>query len=105
MSYTLRACSDISEIGRDAWESCANPVSSEFLARRVPFDPFVSYPFLHALQESRSAVAETGWAPYHLVLEDDAGQASGIVPMYLKSHSQGRSFFVVCEMTRKLKKK
>ncbi|MFT6432918.1 MAG: putative N-acyltransferase [Candidatus Azotimanducaceae bacterium] len=93
MSYTLRACSDITEIGRDAWESCANPVSSDFLPLQVPFDPFVSYPFLHALEKSRSAIAETGWAPYHLVLEDEVGQASGIVPMYLKSHSQGEYVF------------
>ena len=40
-----------------------------------------------------SAVAETGWAPYHLLLEDDVGKAAGVVPMYLKSHSQGEYVF------------
>ena len=40
-----------------------------------------------------SGVAETGWAPYHLLLEDDVGKAAGVVPMYLKSHSQGEYVF------------
>jgi len=93
MSYTLTACSDITEIGQDAWDACANPASSIHLSEQVPFDPFVSYSFLHALEESHSAVAETGWAPYHLLLEDDAGRAAGVVPMYLKSHSQGEYVF------------
>jgi hypothetical protein len=48
---------------------------------------------LHAIEKSRSGVAETGWAPYHLLLEDDVGKAAGVVPMYLKSHSQGEYVF------------
>ncbi len=93
MSYTLTACNDITEIGQEAWDSCANPVSSQYLPKQVPYDPFISYSFLHAVEKSRSAVAETGWAPYHLLLEDELGTAAGVVPMYLKSHSQGEYVF------------
>ena len=93
MSYTLTACNDIAEIGQEAWDACANPASSHYLPEQVQFDPFISYSFLHAIEKSRSAVAETGWAPYHLLLEDDVGKAVGVVPMYLKSHSQGEYVF------------
>lgn len=93
MSYTLTACNDIAEIGQEAWDACANPASSLYLPEQVQFDPFISYSFLHAIEKSRSAVAETGWAPYHLLLEDDVGKAAGVVPMYLKSHSQGEYVF------------
>ena len=68
-------------------------LSSHYLPEQVQFDPFISYSFLHAIEKSRSAVAETGWAPYHLLLEDDVGKAAGVVPMYLKSHSQGEYVF------------
>jgi len=93
MSYSLTACNDIAEIGRDRWDDCANPVVAKTSLPLVPFDPFVSFDFLHALEQSGSAVAETGWAPYHLLLEDGDGRACGIVPMYLKSHSQGEYVF------------
>jgi uncharacterized protein len=59
----------------------------------LPFDPFLSYAFLSALESSGSAVAQTGWAPYHLVLEDSDEIPVGVVPMYLKSHSQGEYVF------------
>jgi predicted N-acyltransferase len=63
------------------------------LIQGVPFDPFLSYAFLSALEESNSAVANTGWAPYHLVLEHETRGIVGVVPMYLKSHSQGEYVF------------
>ncbi len=88
MTHTIKACAGISEIGQPAWDACANPCSTD-----LPYDPFLSYAFLHALEESRSAVGATGWAPYHLSLEDEAGKVEGVVPMYLKSHSQGEYVF------------
>ena len=88
MTYTIKACSRISEIGQEAWDACANPASGQY-----PFDPFLSYAFLNALEESGSSVAETGWAPYHLSLEDDESRVLGVVPLYLKSHSQGEYVF------------
>jgi uncharacterized protein len=56
--------------------------------------PFVDWDWLHAMEESKSAVRKTGWAPYHLVLR--AGTTRRIVaacPLYLKSHSMGEFVF------------
>jgi predicted N-acyltransferase len=92
MAYSIRAVSSIREIGQSRWDSVANPYLTDPDCG-IPFDPFVSYHFLSALEQSGSAAAETGWAAYHLMLEDDAGTTLGIVPMYLKSHSQGEYVF------------
>ncbi|MDG2522258.1 GNAT family N-acetyltransferase [Caulobacter segnis] len=73
----------ISEIGREAWEACAAPHG----------DPFVSYDFLNALEESACAVERTGWAPQHLSVEDEDGEIAAVMPLYLKSHSQGEYVF------------
>ncbi len=91
-SYTIRACTGIEEIGQQNWDACANPkVLSQ--PNLFPFDPFVSYAFLSALEASGSAVAKTGWAPYHLALEHESEGVVGVMPMYLKNHSQGEYVF------------
>ena len=55
--------------------------------------PFLSHRFLLALEESGSATSETGWAPRHIWVENEAGQAVGAAPLYVKSHSQGEYVF------------
>ncbi|HKI74143.1 MAG TPA: peptidogalycan biosysnthesis protein, partial [Pseudomonadales bacterium] len=92
MTYTLKACGNIAEIGQESWDACANPAVRDPDCG-VPFDPFLSYAFLHALEQSESACPQTGWAPYHIAFEDDAEGVLGVVPMYLKSHSQGEYVF------------
>ncbi len=52
----------------------------------------MSHAFFTALEASGSAVARTGWAPRHLVARM-GGQTVGIVPCYLKNHSQGEYVF------------
>jgi predicted N-acyltransferase len=81
----LRALDSIDAIDAAAWDSLANPPGARF-------DPFVSHAFLAALERSGSAVARTGWQPFHLVLED-GGRPLGAVPLYLKSHSRGEYVF------------
>jgi predicted N-acyltransferase len=54
--------------------------------------PLLSHTFLHALQESGCATAETGWAPCHLTLWRDSRLAAAM-PLYLKSHSYGEYVF------------
>jgi uncharacterized protein len=56
------------------------------------YNPFVSHAYLSAMDESGSAVAETGWMGHHLLLEED-GRLIGAVPCYLKNHSQGEYVF------------
>ena len=86
------ACEGIHEISQQDWDACANPGRSG-ADTGIPFDPFLSHAFLSALEQSHSAVAETGWAPYHLALEHETKGVVGVVPMYLKSHSQGEYVF------------
>jgi predicted N-acyltransferase len=80
----LRVLRSLSEIDAETWDKCANPPDQAF-------NPFVSHAFLSALEDSRSAVRETGWLGHHLVLED--GGVKGIVPCYRKSHSYGEYVF------------
>ena len=93
MSYSIKPVNSIGEIGQADWDKCANPTSDKHTDDGLAYDPFVSYHFLHALEKSGSAVVETGWAPYHLLLENDSEGACGVVPMYLKNHSQGEYVF------------
>lgn len=92
MTYTLKAVGEIEEIGRDAWNACANPLLRDPDCG-IAFDPFLSYEFLHAIEKSESACPQTGWAPYHVALEEAGAGVLGVVPMYLKSHSQGEYVF------------
>ena len=87
-SFTIRAYAGIGGIDPRTWDACANPPKSG-----AAYDPFLSHAFLKALEESGSATDETGWTPYHLVLEGEHIGALGVVPMYLKSHSRGEYVF------------
>ena len=82
----LRSISRLSQIDRDDWDALANPPGEAF-------DPFLSWDFLQALEESGCAVEETGWGPRHLLLEKERGGYAGAVPLYIKTHSQGEYVF------------
>jgi predicted N-acyltransferase len=81
---TLEAISSVSQITADEWNACASADDS--------YNPFVSHAFFAALEASGSAVARTGWAPRHLVARM-GDRVVGIVPCYLKNHSQGEYVF------------
>jgi uncharacterized protein len=55
-------------------------------------NPFLSYAFLAALERSGSATARAGWQSVPIVIEDADGP-SGVMPAYIKSHSQGEYVF------------
>jgi hypothetical protein len=82
----------ISAIDAAQWDACANPVSSEYAGNKE-YNPFISHAFLSAMEESDSAIPETGWAPRHLVLDDGSGGILACMPCYLKAHSQGEYVF------------
>jgi predicted N-acyltransferase len=82
----VTAHGSISDIGREAWDACANPSD-----RAV--NPFVSFDFLDALEESGSTAPKTGWAPRHLTVVAQDGKIAGALPLYLKSHSSGEYVF------------
>ncbi len=73
----------IAEIGRAGWDACAAHHGN----------PFVLYDFLSAAEESNCAVERQGWGPQHLSVTDDAGEVAAVMPLYLKSHSQGEYIF------------
>ena len=118
----LSVLSSLAEIDRQDWDACANPGwpsarpfgedPSAFLrayprraesgsqpdglesnSQRHAYNPFVSYDFLHALEESGSATGRTGWQARHLVLDGENGKPIGIVPCYQKTHSMGEYVF------------
>lgn len=55
--------------------------------------PFLTWRFLNALEESGSAVEATGWAPRHVWLMDGSGVPVGAAPLYAKTHSRGEYVF------------
>ena len=106
----LEAVPSAGDIPADEWDACANPkrnpdriehldtlalpsASSETCAgSRSAYNPFVSHAFFSAVEKSGSATTRTGWGPRHLLAKID-GRIAGIVPCYLKSHSQGEYVF------------
>ena len=82
----VEAHSRVREIGREAWDACARaPGGGD--------NPFISYDFIDATEESGCAVERTGWAPRHLAVRDEDDQVTGVMPLYLKSHSRGEYVF------------
>ncbi len=80
--------SAIAEIAPADWDACACPEAS---AGR-PIDPFTTHRFLTALDVSKSTGKGTGWQTRPLVLRQ-YGKVAGVVPLYVKSHSQGEYIF------------
>jgi len=100
---TLEAVPSVGEVPAEEWNACANPVPdpdslhgldtlASCPASKSYYNPFVSHAFFAAAEQSGSAIARTGWGARHLLakIED---QIVGIVPCYLKSHSQGEYVF------------
>ncbi len=80
-SFTLTLHRKIAEIGAAEWDACAGAGN-----------PFVSYGFLSALEDSGSANHRTGWLPQHAALRDGS-RVVAVAPMYAKSHSYGEYVF------------
>ena len=65
-----------------AWDACAGTAN-----------PFVSHAFLSALETSGSATIQTGWQPVPIAIDGADGALAGVLPAYVKSHSQGEYVF------------
>ncbi len=83
MDFRIQIHNAVADIGREAWDACASPFG----------DPFLSFDFLDACEASGSAVPEQGWAGRHLSLVDETGRVLGVMPLWLKGHSQGEYVF------------
>ncbi|MEY2687018.1 MAG: hypothetical protein RL375_1216 [Pseudomonadota bacterium] len=109
---SLQVVDDIGRIDAQAW--------NDLLGACPAPTPFMRHEYLHALQLSGSAVADTGWQPLYLVLRErapavedqvaegptdgasgahhhrtgrDTGRLVGACALYLKSHSYGEYVF------------
>src|SRR6185295_3964445 len=104
---TLEAVPSVSDVKAADWDACANPkpnpnslenldtlaaTGSPSDSCKRAYNPFVSHAFFAAAEASGSACPRTGWGPRHLLARLD-GEIAGIVPCYLKSHSQGEYVF------------
>ena len=107
---SLEAVPSVSDIKAEDWDACANPAPGESglesldtlapqgaangscINSKASYNPFISHAFFLAAEKSGSACARTGWGPRHLLAKLD-GRIAGIVPCYLKSHSQGEYVF------------
>lgn len=77
----IRILNSLADTPADDWDACAGTD-----------DPFTSYRFLRALEDSGSVGAGTGWQPRHLTAYLD-GTLIAAAPCYAKSHSQGEYVF------------
>ncbi|MGB0844950.1 MAG: GNAT family N-acetyltransferase [Alphaproteobacteria bacterium] len=81
--FIIEVVQNLVEVDGAAWDACAGNEN-----------PFVSYNFLFALEESKSAVVGNGWLGQHVLLKSaDTEDLLGVVPLYLKNHSQGEYVF------------
>lgn len=84
----VRVVTSLRDIPAVEWDACACPEAET----GRPIDPFTTYRFLSALEDSGSVGTGTGWQPQYLTAWMD-GQLIAAAPMYAKSHSQGEYIF------------
>ncbi|WP_425364880.1 GNAT family N-acetyltransferase [Georhizobium profundi] len=92
IEFTIEVASSMADVERSDWDKLAGTTRASATAD-IPYNPFLSYDFLSALEQSGSVAAKTGWLPRHLLLKEPDGTLCGAVPAYLKSHSQGEYVF------------
>jgi len=86
----VKIAQSLSAIPAQAWDACANPGPR---GADDPYNPFLSHAFLSALEEAGCVGRSSGWAPAHILVEDETGRLLAAAPCYLKSHSQGEYVF------------
>ncbi len=81
-SIVARLADGVAAFAPAEWDRCAGGAN-----------PFLSHAFLSILESSRSAIAEAGWQPLPIAIDDPDGTLAGVAPAYVKSHSQGEYVF------------
>ena len=88
-AFRIRVVNSFNDIDKSKWSRLRFTHSAE----GQPYNPFVSYEYLAALEFAECATAQTGWLGQHLLLESAAGDLLGALPCYIKSHSRGEYVF------------
>ena len=86
---TIKIVETLLSVNENDWDACA---ASEEIDGMRPVDPFTTYRFLRALEDSGSVGNSSGWHPYY-ILAFRAHELIGCAPMYIKTHSQGEYIF------------
>ncbi len=88
MSDTIEitAHTRLTDIGQADWDACACPEEGRSI------DPFTTYRFMAALEDSGSVGPGTGWEPRYLSARI-AGEVIAVAPLFAKGHSQGEYIF------------
>lgn len=82
----ISQASSLTTVHPDAWNAVANPPG-------LPYDPFLTWEFLEAMESSGAAMARTGWQANHILVHDAGGRLRGALPLWFKSHSRGEFVF------------
>jgi uncharacterized protein len=85
--FTAQIVGSASDIAAADWQKLEQANSAE-----KPYNPLISHAFLTSLEDSGCVGGRSGWQPQFLRIERD-GAFAGVVPAYLKSHSQGEYVF------------
>jgi predicted N-acyltransferase len=85
-AISIQILGDLKNIDCASWDALANPPEA-------PYDPFLSWDFLQALEESGCATPSKGWQPAHLIARDRTGAPVGAMLLYAKDHSYGEYVF------------
>ena len=88
-SVLVSVYESLGDVAPAEWDACACPEAGD--GGRAE-DPFTTYRFLKALEDSGSVGAGTGWQPHYMVAEMDE-QVIACAPLYVKNHSQGEYIF------------
>lgn len=88
-AFRIRVVNSFNDIDKSKWSR----LRFTHAAGGRPYNPFVSYEYLAALEHAGCATAQTGWLGQHLLLESAAGELLGALPCYVKSHSRGEYVF------------
>ena len=86
---TIKIVETLLSVNENDWDACAG---SEEIDGSRPVDPFTTYRFLRALEDSGSVGNSSGWHPYY-ILAFRENELIGCAPMYIKTHSQGEYIF------------
>ena len=84
----INVLTSLSQISEIEWDRCACPEAVD----QPPIDPFTTYRFLKALEDSGSVGPGTGWTPHYLQAKR-GDETIGVAPLYGKTHSQGEYIF------------
>lgn len=86
---TVEVHQTLSELSEAEWDACADGATQ---TEGRSANPFVSYRFLRALEQSGSVGSGTGWHPRYMVVRSD-DMLVAAAPVYIKEHSQGEYVF------------